>query len=120
MPESTDLVGVGVPPYLANLLGNDDSILTTTTTSQSTAALIKTNNVELSTSGGQTAAILSASLPIGTPVYCFTSTATTALVFCPVGHTMNGSSNGSVSIAQNKAAIIWQYKKNFWCSVLTA
>lgn len=120
MPEATDLIGLGVPPAVATILGNDDSIVTCAGTSQTTATLIKTTNAEFSAASNQTGAILSASLPIGSPVWCFTSSSTAAIIYAPVGATFNSSLNGSLSLAQNKAAVIIQYKKGFWSSNVTA
>ena len=120
MPEATDLMGLGMESHMANILGNDDSIVTCAGTTQAAATLIKTTNVEFSASGGATGAILSATLPIGSPVYGITTSSTAAIIYCPVGHSMNTSLNGSLSLAQNKAAVLIQYKKGFWSSVLTA
>ncbi len=120
MPTATDLVGLGMPPQLANVLGNEPSAVTCAGTAQATATIAKSKNVELTAASSQDGAIVAADSLIGSAHYFFNSSATTAKVYCPVGATMNGSSNGSVSIAQNKGAFVWQYKKGAWASVLTA
>lgn len=120
MASSTALCGLGVPPQLADVIGFEPSVLTTIGTAQVGAAVIKSQNVELTTAGGATAAVLPGDRPVGTLFLVTNPTATTGLVFCPVGDTMNGSANGSVSVAQNKAVMVYQYKKGKWASVLTA
>jgi hypothetical protein len=120
MPESTDLMGAGVPPLQASLLGNDDLIVTCAGTSQATATLIRTTNVEFSAAGSQTGAILSANLPIGSPTFAITTSSTAAVVYPPTGQTLNGTLNQPFTIAQNKAALLLQYKKGFWSALITA
>lgn len=119
MAASFELVGTGMPPQLASLLGGDPSLLTCTGTSQATAAVVKSKNTELSAASSQTGAILQKGSLYNFHAF-FTSSSTSAVVYCPVGDTLNGSSNGSLSIAQNKGAVIWQYKKGAWASILTA
>lgn len=122
MPLSTadSFTGFGVPAQLANLLGANASLLNCVGTAQSGAAVVLSRNTELNTSGGATAAVFPSDAGVMQPYFIVNPDATTGLVFVPSGHTVNGSLNGSVSIAQNKAAIIWQYKPKFWASVLTA
>lgn len=120
MPQGDDLVGLGMSPLLASTLGNDDQLLTCTGTSQATAALIKTTNVELSAASSQTGALLNVNLLIGSPVFAFCSSSTSAVIYPPNGGTLNGTLNGSFTLAQNKAAVLIQYKKGAWSSNLTA
>jgi len=120
MPQGDDLVGLGMPAQLAATLGNTANALTCAGTSQTTAATVKVHNTELVAASSQTGAILPSLALVGTPYWFFTSSSTTAVVYCPVGHNLNGSANGSLSIAQNKGAVIWQYKKSNWASILTA
>jgi len=120
MPQSTDLTGAGLPPLLASLLGNQANALVTTGTSQTTAATIKTHNTELTTASSQTGAILPSNALVGTPYFVACPTSTSGVIYAPVGQTLNGSLNGSVTVAQNKCVILWQYKLNNWVSNLTA
>ena len=115
------LTGLGMPAQLANLLGGNPSQLTTTGTSQATAATVKSKNTELLTAGSQTGAVIPTDAGVMEP-YCFTNpTATTGIVYAPVGHTLNGTaSTTGLNLAQNKTCMLWQYKKTFWCSILTA
>jgi hypothetical protein len=122
MPASSDdnLVGFGMNPIQASMLGANPVAVAGVGTSQTGAATLKGKSCELTTSGGQTAFIIPAVRGMQEPQHVFTSSATTALVFVPVGHTLNGTLNGSLSVAQNKAAILWQYNKGFWASLLAA
>ncbi len=120
MASSSALVGLGVPPQLADVLGFEPSTVTGTGTTQGGAALIKSQNAEMVTAAGQTAAILPADRPVGVPFIVNCPTATSGVVFVPVGAYLNGTQNGSLTIAQNKAAMFFQYKQGYWVSILTA
>lgn len=120
MPQAPDLVGLGMPPELARVLGNTANALTCTGTSQATAATIKTHNTELVAASSQTGAIFNSNSLVGSPFYLFTSSSTSAVVYPPTGQTLNGTQNGTFTLAQNKAAIAIQFKKGSWSTVLTA
>lgn len=120
MPTSDALMGLGMPPHLAEQLGGDPSVVNGTGTAQAGAGAILTKNVELNTSGGQTAVVLPSTAGIMEPYFVVNPDATTGLVFVPSGHSLFGSADASVSVAQNKAAIIWQYKKDNWAYVVLA
>lgn len=120
MPTSDALTGLGMPPLLAKHIGANPSIVNGTGTAQVGAGKILTKNIELNTSGGQTAVIMPSDANVMDEYFIFNPDATTGLVFVPVGHTLNGTLNGSLSVAQNKAAVMWQYKPSNWCSILTA
>lgn len=120
MPTETDLVGLGVAPQLAQSLGNQPNVVTCAGTAQGTATTILTKNSELSAASSQTGAIIPSTAHIGSPYFVFTSSSTSAVVYVPSGHYLNGTQNAGLTVAQNKGAILWQYKKNYWASVLTA
>ena len=120
MPTGDDLVGLGVPPQLAATLGNTPSSVTCAGTSQGAATAIRTHNSELVTDTSKTGAILPSDAKIGTPYFMFASASTSAVAYVPSGHYLNGSQNAGLTIAQNKGAILIQYKKNYWTSMLTA
>ena len=117
-----DLIGLGVSAELAKRIGFTPTTITTAGTSQTTATAVasQVKCILLNTASSQTGAVLSANLGQGEIVLASCATATTGLVYCPVGFTMNGTSNGSVSLAQNKAAIIWRTGATAFVSVLTA
>lgn len=120
MATADDLVGVGLPPEVARLIGNTPNTLTCTGTTQGGAALIKAHATELSASASNTGAVFNSNSSIGAVYYLFCSSSTSAVVYAPLNETLNGAANGTITLAQNKAAIVWQYKNNCWASVLTA
>lgn len=120
MASANELMGLGTPPQLAALTGANPQTVTCAGTAQGTATAILSKCAELSAASSQTGAILPSDGPLYQPFFVFTSSSTSAVVYAPSGHTLNGSSNGSLTVAQNKAATFWQYKKGFWASILTA
>jgi len=120
MPTDTDLTGLGMSPFLAGVLGNAPNLVTCAGTTLGTAAVIKTHMPELSAAGGATGAVFPTTAKVGTPYYCFCSSSTSAVVYVPSGQYLNGTQNGTFTLAQNKAAILIQYKLNNWSSNLTA
>jgi hypothetical protein len=121
MPQATAIAlqGLGVSAQLAELMGAQPAITAGVGTAQTGAGLIKTKSVEVTAASSQTAVVFNSGAGINEPHFVFNSTSTTALVFVPAGHTLNGTLNNSLSVAQNKAAYFWQYKAKFWASVLT-
>jgi hypothetical protein len=119
MAAETELTGLGVAPQLANLLGGQPNVLTCAGTTQGAGAKIKSKNTELSTGASAYVAVLPSGA-LYAPYFVFTSSSTSAVVYPPTGQYLNGSQNGSLTVAQNKAATFWQYKKGYWASILTA
>lgn len=122
MPVATDdaLTGLGVPAQLAQLLGAQPAVLTCAGTTQGTAAVLKSRGSELSAAASQTGAIPPSTAEVMVPYALTNSSSTTAVLYVPVGHNLNGSLNGSVNVAQNKAIYFWQYKSKNWTYILTA
>lgn len=122
MPTETDLMGEGMSPFLAAQLGNTPNLVTcAATSSQTGATVILSKNSELSAAdSSHNSAILQATSKIGSPFWFFTSSSTSAIVYVPVGHNLNGSANAGLTIAQNKGALLFQYKLKNWMSILTA
>lgn len=114
------LTGIGFPGQQANLMGANPHALTTTGTAQGTAAILKSRNTELVTAASQTGAIPPSNAPVMEPYFIVNPTATAGVIYVPSGHSLNGSLNGSVSLAQNKQIIFYQYKRNNWTYNLTA
>lgn len=117
---SDDLLGLGMPAQLAAMVGANPSKLTTAGTTQATAATMLTRNAELSTGAGQTGAVPNPAAALMNPYWVTNQTATTAVVYVPVGHTLNGTLNSSVNLAQFKSLLLWQYKPKNWTYILTA
>lgn len=119
MPTSSDLCGVGYAPEQAMLIGNDANVVVGTGTSQGTAATIKSHMPEINAQSSQTGAILPSGAKVGTPYYITngTTSATSAVIYVPTNHFLNGTINSGYTIAQAKAGILYQYKKGWWASV---
>jgi len=121
MATADALCGVGFSAQAAERLGQNYSALTCAGTTQAAAAKVLTKNVELTAAGGATGAVIPTTAEIMDVYYFFNSSATTAVVYAPTSTTLNGAaSTTGLSVAQNKAAFFFQYKKGAWASVLTA
>ena len=120
------LMGVGMAGEQASLIGADPWKGTGTGTSQTGATVLLTDNAELSVSSGQTAFIFPGGSTTNGAIlndWWITNqsaTATSALIFVPSGHYLNSSLNASLTLAQYKSAILWQYKYKYWTYLLTA
>src|SRR5258708_7125933 len=122
MPVATEdaLTGVGVPAQLAVILGAQPAVVVAKGTSQTTAAVLTSRGAEITAASSQTGVIPDAASPIMTPFALTNSSATTAIVYVPVGHSLNGSSNGRVYLSQNKSIYFLQYKSKKLTYILTA
>jgi hypothetical protein len=113
-------MGVGVPAQQAKVIGSDYTALTCTGTTQAGAAPVLSKMVELTAAANQTGALLPSDADVQEEYNFFNSSATAADVYVPAGHYLNGTQNAELTIAQDKAAKIWQYKPKYWASILTA
>lgn len=122
MPLAVDLMGVGLPQEQATRLGlANPTTLAGVGTAQSGAAAIRTTNTTLTTSSGQTAAILPSDAELYLAHLVRNSSSTAGLVFPPSGATINAASaDASVSIAQNLARVFIRVGALTWISFLTA
>lgn len=121
MAQAKDLMGLGMPDRLAALLGNTPATLTGVGTSQAGATLMSSSMADLITSSGQTAFVFSATTSLTRLFFLCNTTATTALIFPPVGGAINnGSTDASVNLAQNKTALFWRNGTLTWRFLLTA
>lgn len=118
MPTAFDLMGFGTPPALAGELGNSPQAVTGTGTSQTTAAPIYEHLASVTASGGNTGAILPSGAKIGTPYYVCSVSGTAALIYPPVGHTLNGTLNQAVTMsAATTAGIFIQFSSKNWFTI---
>lgn len=118
-----DLVGVGIPAEAARRLGQTWTTVAGVGTAQTGAASLpaQVKAVAATTTGGATAFVLSGSLGLGEPYWFHNTSATTALVYPPSGGAIDGgSTDASVSVAQNKTRIFNRHSSTAWVSVLTA
>jgi hypothetical protein len=117
MPTADDLTGLGMAYELAALLGNQPANLTATGTTQSTAALALTKNSYINAQTNQTGVIINSTAKIGTPHYFSngTASATSALIYAPTGHTLNGvASSTPLTLAQNRMCTFFQASLKNW------
>jgi len=122
MPTSTDLMGTGVPPGTASIVGNDPVLLAAAGTTQGGATTITSHLVEF-TATGSDGIVLPSAAKIGTPYYIFNSSGSTGKVYVPSGHnlvTTSSTANGSLSMTTGQRAIFIQYKLKNWTYVLSA
>ena len=120
---ATSLMGVGFAAVPASLLGDTVVSKTGAGTAQggSSPTIYNSEVVLLTTASSQTAATLSSDIPVGGGAEVYTITATTGLVFPPSGCTIDqGSSNASVSIAQNKGRRFRRVSATAFVSILSA
>ena len=116
-----DLMGLGMPGPLANRLGNTPTTITCVGTTNTGAPVVQTGLSLLVTASSNTAVIFNSSASLGRPFWVFNTTATTALVYPPVGGNFNnGSTDASFSLAQNKAAMFMRTNSTVWAVILTA
>lgn len=112
----SDMMGLGMPPALANLVGETiPAPVAAAGTSQAGATPLTGTINQVTTSAGQTAVLLPSTQPLGTAVHVYVSTATTALVFPPTGGNINeGAANASFSVAQARTATFSRVSATKW------
>ena len=119
MPQETDLMDVGMPSIQADQLGFSATNLTATGSAQTSAATILSQLVTM-TATGSDGVILPTIATIGSPYWVYNSSGSNGTVYCPVGSTMNGSLNSSLTISTHKLAVFMQHSRNNWSSILSA
>ena len=129
MANSLALVGLGMPPQLAEQLGGVPATIAGTGTTQAAAAAITTKSAILNAQSSQTAFYLPtataatiANRTLFSPYLLNYGTVSAAspIVFVGVGGYMNGTLNGSITLAAGQAAIAWQVSSGVYYSVKTA
>lgn len=114
---ASKLVGVGMPPGQAQLVGNTVYSVTGVGTAQTGATPLVGNVNILTTAGGATAFVLSTVWAIGDQVTVSNPASTTALIYPPVGGNFNGgSTDASISVAQNANVVMTRLTSTNWIS----
>ena len=119
MSTVADLMGLGMPAALAARLGNTPTAVTGAGTSQATATAISQHVSMVNAQSSQTGAIFASAASLGAPFYVVSPvgvSAATAVIYCPVSGTMNGTTNGSVVLTTGKSAIFVQTGALAWVS----
>lgn len=118
-----DLMGQGMSGPQSVGLGNSIQSVTGAGTTQTAGTTItRGRNVVLVTSATTTAeaVTLASDISVGTPIYVITSVAatlTSAMVFCPVSGSMNGTSNGNAVLTTGVNAVFIQTSPKVWISI---
>lgn len=113
---SSDMMGLGMPSALANLVGDTiPASVAGVGTAQSGATSLTGTINQVTTASGQTAFLLPSTQPLGTSINVYVSTATAALVFPPSGGSINElSANASFSVAQGRVASFVRLSVTKW------
>lgn len=115
----SDLVGVGIQPEQAQRLGLDIATLAGVGTAQSGAAAIAKPITLGTTASGQTAFVLPSTAELLEEFEFTNTSSTTALLFPPSGGAINGgSTNASISVAQNQAVRLRRVSTTSWRGTL--
>lgn len=122
MPSVQTLMNLGMPSGPARRIGKTPTSKTGVGTAQTGATLLAVEEFGiLTTAGGATAFVLPSDAALGDDVVVFNNTATAALLFPHSGGNINnGSTDASISLAQNKKATLTKLTSTLWTSGLTA
>ena len=111
MPQINDLLGFGMPPFLAGELGNTVQAVTGKGTSQATGAAILAEGKLVLVPGASSAtgAVLPANAKIGTPYFVFSVGSAAAVVYpnSSTGTINGGSAGAGVTFSAAKAGGIF-------------
>ena len=112
----SDMMGLGVAPALANLMGESiPAALAAVGTAQVGAPTLTGTINQVTTAASQTAVLLPTTQPVGTSVHVYVSSATSATVFPPSGGSINeGAANASFTVAQARLATFVRVSATKW------
>lgn len=119
---ANDLMQLGMPFELAKRVGDvPATVVTAGTTAAAATVAPAAGFITLTTAGSQTGIVLP-SHNAGRTCVITNPTATTGVVFPPVGATLNGgtATTGGQNLAQNKTMIVWYASPTVLVSILTA
>lgn len=120
MPTPDDLMGYGMPNFLAGELGNRTQSVTGTGTAQTGgAAILSEGHIALVTAASsQTAVVLPSGAKIGTPYFIVGVGSAAPIVYPPSGGTINaGSANAGLTLsAATATAILVRASTTAWYS----
>lgn len=123
MASVSDLVGLGLPPKLAQAIGYSPTTVVAAGTTAATATEIgpDVGFVVADTGSSLTGLKLNASYPLGRPLIITNPDSDTAIIYPPTSGTINGgtATTGGQNLAQNKTAIYIRQTDVKWVSVLT-
>ena len=117
MPDSPNLVGLGVPPQVAEELGGVPTVITCAGTTQAGATAIVSKCASLNGQSSATGAYLPtataatiASRQLFAQYFLNYSTLSAAnpVIYVGLGGYLNGTLNGSATLSTGQSAIAWQ------------
>jgi hypothetical protein len=117
MPQDQDLMGFGMNPSLATLLGNNPQVITATGTTAGTAAKILSHLALVNAQSSQTGVILPSGAHLGTPFYVFGTGAVAPVVYPPTGGAINSAAASVTLSAAIAGAIFIRTSANQWYTV---
>lgn len=123
MATTNDLTGLGMAPELANYLGHTPDSVTAAGTAATTATVLRKNPgfVVVTAAGSQDGVKFNDSWPIGRPVFVVNPSSTTANIYPPLGGNWNGgSTDATITLAQNKVRLFIRQSTTLCYSILTA
>lgn len=115
-----NLIGLGMPPALAGALSGNVTTITCAGTNQGGATLITSKCSILNAASGSTGGVFPSSTQKGTGYFeqymivNGTISTASAVVYAPSGGFLNGTTNGSATLAAGRAAIAWEVSSGVW------
>lgn len=122
MPAAANLIGVGIPPRQAQVLGfPTPPTLSGVGTAQSGAAAISQNFTVLSATGGATAFVMPAAIAGAGPFIVYNASGTSALVYPGSGNTWNGgSADAALTLPTLRSLVIYKSSATNWVAAFNA
>lgn len=116
MATTQNLMGVGMAPALASLLGYNSTSLTGVGNATQTGAASVATNLTLGTATAtNNSFILASTQPLGIPIWFYNISSVPANVYPATGGTINGgAANASISVGANIAVELIQTSNNTW------
>lgn len=123
MTSKKDLVGLGMSAQMADYQGFEPLAVTAAGTAVGTATGLPENAsfVNVTTAASQDGIKFHNNWPLGRPVIVVNPNATTANIYPPTGANWNGgSTDATITLAQNKVRMFIRYSTTLCYSILTA
>ena len=126
MANASDLMGLGMGPGQAGLVGDTPcggpttGIISSGTTKSNAVALAGTIGLVNPTTANATYTLWSG-VPISGDVRLHNNSGTNAaVIYPPVGHALNGTTNGSLTIAAGHGVLAFRQATTDWRTILSA
>ncbi len=122
MSAAAKLIGVGVPPAQAKILGfPTPPTLAGVGTAQSGAAAISQNFTIVTAAGGATAFVMPADIPGAGPYILYNSSGTSALIYPGSAKTFNGgSADAALTLPTLRSLVIYKTDATNWIAAFNA